>query len=224
MPKKPFTPAEIESQQNRIMDGAARVMADVGYNQLSMRTLAARLEMTASNIYNYFPGKESLLLHIRRRGFELAFRQVFTFAVGQADTRVLIQFVRHLVRFDQSYPGYYLLMFQPPGLQSEASSELEILNQQLQRQIAEWQQQVQQMLLRVVPALEECGDQDQQQAVWYFLSSVHGLISSHHYQSFGGVLALDLSEDMIAAFVNRLSMGLGQTAAVPRVASMRQNA
>lgn len=224
MPKKPFTPAEIESQQNRIMDGAARVMADVGYNQLSMRTLAARLEMTASNIYNYFPGKESLLLHIRRRGFELAFRQVFTFAVGQADTRVLVQFVRHLVRFDQSYPGYYLLMFQPPGVQAESSPELDVLNQQLQRQIAEWQQQVQHMLLRVVPALEHESEQEQQQAARYFLASVHGLISSHHYQSFGGVLALELSEEMITDFVNRLSMGLGQASSLPRVASVRQNA
>lgn len=225
MPKKPFTPAEIESQQNRIMDGAARVMAETGYHQLSMRTLAARLEMTASNIYNYFPGKESLFLNIRRRGFELAFRQVFTFAVGQADTRVLVQFVRQLVGFDQAYPGYYLLMFQSPALLPDESAEdLGVLDQQVQRLVTDWQQQVQQMLTLVCPSLNECGVVYQQRVTLYFLASVHGLISSYRYQSFPDVSASELSDDVISDFVSRVISGLGQIGSAPVSASYRQNA
>ena len=62
MPKKPFTAEEIAAQRARIMDSASQVMADVGFHHLSMRKLAAQLGMTASNIYNYFPNKEILLI------------------------------------------------------------------------------------------------------------------------------------------------------------------
>ena len=72
MPKKPFTPEEIAAQRERIMDSASHVMAEVGFHHLSMRKLASQLGMTASNIYNYFPNKESLFVHTRRRGFDLS--------------------------------------------------------------------------------------------------------------------------------------------------------
>ena len=225
MPKKPFTPAEVELQQNRIMDGAARVMAETGYHQLSMRTLAARLEMTASNIYNYFPGKESLLLNIRRRGFELAFRQIFTFPVGQAgDPRALATFMKQLVCFDQAYPGYYALMFQPPKMAVDEAPELDALNQQLNRLISDWQQQIQQMLSTVIPSLNDCGSLYRQRVVLFFMAAVHGLISGHHYDSFPDVLESELSDDLISDFVGRLIAAIGMPAAEAIALPLRQNA
>lgn len=94
MPKKPFTPEEISAQRERIMDSASQVMADIGFHHLSMRKLASQLNMTASNIYNYFPNKESLFLYTRRRGFELAFvdihRQMSQPMTAQERLRVFV--------------------------------------------------------------------------------------------------------------------------------------
>ena len=225
MPKKPFTPAEVELQQNRIMDGAARVMAETGYHQLSMRTLASRLEMTASNIYNYFPGKESLLLNIRRRGFELAFRQIFTFSVGQSgDVRTVLVFLKQLVCFGQAYPGYYALMFQPPQMTLDESPELEALNQQLNRLIGDWQQQIQHMLTTVIPTLDDCGSLYRQRVTLFFMASVHGLISGYHHNAFPGVIEDQLSEDFLHDFVGRLVAAIGLQTPDIKALPLRQNA
>lgn len=225
MPKKPFTPAEVELQQNRIMDGAARVMAETGYQQLSMRILAARLDMTASNIYNYFPGKESLLLNIRRRGFELAFRQIFTFPVGQSgDLLALVTFMKQLVCFDQAYPGYYCLMFQPPKMTVDDAPELEALAQQLDRMSGDWQQQIQQMLLTVMPSLADTGTLYQQRATLFFMASVHGLICGYQYDSFPGLLEGELSDSAINDFVGRLIAAIGMPSPEATILPLRQNA
>ena len=117
MPKKPFTPEEIAAQRERIMDSASHVMAEVGFHHLSMRKLASQLGMTASNIYNYFPNKESLFVFTRRRGFEMAFQDINEQMSQHLDPRsALYNFAGHLIQFAQRSPGYYQLMFQPPRM------------------------------------------------------------------------------------------------------------
>ncbi|MAE21073.1 MAG: hypothetical protein CMK92_01440 [Pseudomonas sp.] len=108
MPKKPFTAEEIAAQRERIMDSASHVMAEVGFHHLSMRKLASQLGMTASNIYNYFPNKESLFVHTRRRGFELAFADINEQMSEHLEPRAAPNnFARHLIKFAQKSPGYY---------------------------------------------------------------------------------------------------------------------
>lgn len=215
MPKKPFTPAEVELQQNRIMDGAANVMADVGFHHLSMRTLASRLGMTASNIYNYFPGKESLLLHIRRRGFELVFRHVATLFKGTSGNGYpLGLFVRQLILFDQRYPGYYGLMFQSPSFDDESDEEALVpLMLKVDRLMMEWQQQVIELIMVVVPDLEGCSAEHRRRTVLFFLASVHGLLVGYQCQAFPEVMKEPLSDDTIDDYVDRLLIGLGVTVA-----------
>ena len=71
MPRQAFSAEEIIVQKQRIMDEAAQVMASEGINQLSMRALAASLNMTAANLYNYFPSKRQLFIETTQRGYEL---------------------------------------------------------------------------------------------------------------------------------------------------------
>lgn len=185
MPKKPFSPEEVAWQRERIMDSAANVMADMGFHYLSMRKLAAALAMTASNIYNYFPGKESLLLNIRRRGFELLFREInHGLRQGGTPADVIELFAGQLIRFAGQYRGYYQLMFQPPRTGATAvSEEDQAVAMQLERLLEEWQRHVLSLLEDAVPGLTALPDAGRQRMALFFLTSIHGLVDCYHYQA-----------------------------------------
>lgn len=212
MPKKPFTIEEIVAQRQRIMDSASSVMAEVGFHHLSMRKLASQLGMTASNIYNYFPNKESLFLHTRRRGFELILLDINEqVRRGSAPKEGVVEFARNLIVFAQRFPGYYQLMFQPPLLSLEESDpgDQEILHQ-LGRMVDEWQQHVLALLVDAVPGLVDQPENLQKQMTLYFVSSLHGLIDIYRYQALPALVSgIELiSQDMVASHVDTLLISL----------------
>ena len=71
MPKPIRSPKEVETVKNDILKTALKLMCDEGFDALSMRKLAARLKMTAANIYNYYENKDDLYLAIQTRGFQM---------------------------------------------------------------------------------------------------------------------------------------------------------
>ncbi|WP_430461929.1 TetR/AcrR family transcriptional regulator [Thalassolituus sp. LLYu03] len=198
MPKKPFTAEEIAAQRERIMDSASRVMADVGFHHLSMRKLASQLGMTASNIYNYFPDKESLFIHTRRRGFDLAFADINEqMSSATNPTRALHKFARSLIAFAQRYAGYYQLMFQPPLLSLDESEAVDQdVQLQVERLVDEWQQHLLSLLKDAVPVLAERPEAVQKQVALFFVASVHGLIDTYRHRALPLLLAgVDLIPD-----------------------------
>ncbi len=198
MPKKPFTAEEIAAQRERIMDSASSVMAEVGFHHLSMRKLASQLGMTASNIYNYFPDKETLFIHTRRRGFDLAFADINEqMVLASNPTQALYTFARQLIAFAQRYPGYYQLMFQPPLLSlDETGSVDQEVQLQVERLVEEWQQHLLSLLVDAIPLLAERPEAAQKQLALFFVASIHGLIDSYRYRALPLLLAgLDLIPD-----------------------------
>lgn len=225
MPKKPFTAEEIVAQRQRIMDSASSVMADVGFHHLSMRKLASQLGMTASNIYNYFPSKESLFLHTRRRGFELAFLDINEqIRRGYAPQDGLFIFSANLMNFAQRFPGYYQLMFQPPLLSLDDSdpADQEVIHQ-LERLVGEWQQHVLTLLVDAMPELVDQPESVQKQMALFFVSSLHGMIDTCHYRALPTLVSgVDLiTQDMVKTQVNCLLASLAETLGV-RPAPMPQ--
>lgn len=212
MPKKPFTPEEIIAQRQRIMDSASSVMAEVGFHHLSMRKLASQLGMTASNIYNYFPNKESLFLNTRRRGFELAFLDINEqLRRGISPDKGVYQFASDLIQFAQRFPGYYQLMFQPPRLTLEESDAADQeVKYHLERLVDEWQQHVSTLLVDALPGLVDCPEPQQKQMTLYFVSSIHGLIDSYRYKSLANLIAgVELiPQDMIRSHISWLLISL----------------
>ncbi|KZZ00098.1 MAG: TetR/AcrR family transcriptional regulator [Thalassolituus sp.] len=198
MPKKPFTPEEIAAQRERIMDSASHVMAEVGFHHLSMRKLASQLGMTASNIYNYFPNKESLFVFTRRRGFEMAFQDINEQMSQHLDPRsALYNFAGHLIQFAQRSPGYYQLMFQPPKM---TLTDPEVVDRdvllQVDRLAEEWQSHLLTMLADAVPAISAASEARQKQLALFFVSSLHGLIDTYYYKALPKLLSgVDLIPD-----------------------------
>jgi AcrR family transcriptional regulator len=52
-----------------ILDAALDIVKEEGWNSLSMRKIADRIEYTAPIIYEYFANKEGILLELTRRGY-----------------------------------------------------------------------------------------------------------------------------------------------------------
>lgn len=206
MPKKPFSAEEVRAQREAIMDGASKVMAQVGFHHLSMRKLARQLGMTASNIYNYFPNKEGLLLSARKRGFELFFiSQHKQVKMMDSPRSALVEFATNLVVFAQKTPGYYQLMFQPPLLSiSSESSELLDLKEQVGMLSLQWQQHVMALLTDAIPELSKLSDEKQKSSVLFFISSLHGLIDLYHYKSLEYLLdGVDLiPEEVVSSYID----------------------
>lgn len=48
------------SRKIAIMQAAARLFAAKGYNAVSVRDIAAEMELTPASLYYYFPDKETL--------------------------------------------------------------------------------------------------------------------------------------------------------------------
>lgn len=201
MPKKPFTPEEVNAQRERIMDSASTVMADVGFHHLSMRKLATQLGMTASNIYNYFPDKETLFINSRRRGFELFF--ALPDSDARSATEALHDFAASIVEFAQKFPGYYQLMFQPPLLSLDHEKHDQAAQLQVDRLLEEWQRHAMSLVVDAMPSLAEQPEAVRSQLALFFVASIHGLVDSYHYRSLplllDGVdlIAGDVLEDQI---------------------------
>jgi AcrR family transcriptional regulator len=214
MPKKPFSAEEVAWQRERIMDSAANVMADMGFHALSMRKLAASLAMTASNIYNYFPGKESLLLHIRRRGFELLFQEVNRgLREGHRGGGLVQTFVQQLIRFSLEYPGYYQLMFQPPKAdQVILVAEDQGVALQLERLLEEWQRHAMVVLEDTQPDMSRLSESERQRLTLFFLTSIHGLVDCYHYRALPMLMdGVDLiPEEMVQTHIRWLLSALSQ--------------
>jgi AcrR family transcriptional regulator len=65
--RRRVTPAR---RLDEVVEAASRVFADKGYRRAQMSDVARELGVSAGNLYNYVPGKETLFALVLRRGVE----------------------------------------------------------------------------------------------------------------------------------------------------------
>jgi AcrR family transcriptional regulator len=58
-----------EDTRLNILDAALEIVKEEGWNSLSMRKIADKIEYTAPIIYEYFANKEGILLELTRKGY-----------------------------------------------------------------------------------------------------------------------------------------------------------
>jgi len=112
MPKPIRSRKEVETVKHDILKTALKLMCDEGFDSLSMRKLAARLKMTASNIYNYYENKDDLYLAIQTRGFQMIVdRFESIYGSDQPAPKKLYDMMHAYLKFGFEYPDYYEIMF-----------------------------------------------------------------------------------------------------------------
>jgi len=88
-----------DTRRLHLLDAAARVFSEVGYDKASMRRVAAEAEVSLAGIYHYVASKEELLYWIQFGTFDSLLRGLERSVQGLADPRErLAAAVRNHVR------------------------------------------------------------------------------------------------------------------------------
>jgi len=112
MPKAQRSPEEVEAVRQEIMEHALTIIVSDGFDGLSMRKLAGRLDITAKTIYNYFHNKDEIYLHLLIRGFkDLLACLEKSVKVDMAPIDQLRSAVRAYIEFGLAESNIYSLMF-----------------------------------------------------------------------------------------------------------------
>ncbi|MCA1850249.1 MAG: TetR/AcrR family transcriptional regulator [Acidobacteria bacterium] len=103
---------EKEDLRRAILDAAAALFLEHGYEGLSMRQIAERIGYSATTIYRYYEDKDDLLFAIVHEGFLRFGRQLTKAAQSSDDPRERMAALGHAyIEFGLKNPVYYRLMF-----------------------------------------------------------------------------------------------------------------
>ncbi len=100
-----------EAVSRAILDAARDLFVSHGYQDVSIRKIAERVEYSPAAIYSYFPSKDDIFLALAEEGFRLLF------AFGSPRTRAAdpLDELRALFwryyEFSKVHPEYFALMF-----------------------------------------------------------------------------------------------------------------
>ena len=104
---------EREAVARAILDAARDLFVAEGYQHVSIRKIAERIEYSPAAIYSYFPSKDDIFFALAEEGFHLLFS-----SGGQKDTEGVVDGLEglrgafwHLYLFSRSHPEYFALMF-----------------------------------------------------------------------------------------------------------------
>jgi len=112
MPRTARSYQEVELNKKKILDTALELIVKDGFQNLSMRRLASRLNITATTIYNYFSNKDEINLMIRMHGFDMLYRKFKQCVDEHQDPYERLEaMIRSYFDFGTGIPNYYDIMF-----------------------------------------------------------------------------------------------------------------
>ena len=103
---------EREAVARAILDAARDLFVAEGYQNVSIRKIADRIEYSPAAIYSYFPSKDDIFFALAEEGFHLLFSSAQSSEDAGADG---LDAVRapfwHLYQFSRKHSEYFALMF-----------------------------------------------------------------------------------------------------------------
>lgn len=130
-------PQQTRSQErfNRILEAAAQVFAEVGYEKASTEAIATRASTSIGSLYRFFPDK-SAILYALAESYAEQLREVLAEAFNPALshlplTQVINQAVDDFEQFYITQPGYQVVF-----AQTRLSPDLQKLDKRLDSEIA----------------------------------------------------------------------------------------
>lgn len=111
MPPKPKNLTDIKNTRSTILTAALEILIAEGYASLSMRKIANKIGMSATNIYNYFENKDEVYVYLLIDGFEQLYDEVYNSSKNSKTPKdKLIQVVKAIINFGINNQNYYELM------------------------------------------------------------------------------------------------------------------
>ena len=105
---------EREAVSRAILDAARDLFVAEGYQNVSIRKIADRIEYSPAAIYSYFPSKDDIFFALAEEGFHLLFDAEGP-VDGTLEEQDPIEALRcafwHFYQFSRKHPEYFALMF-----------------------------------------------------------------------------------------------------------------
>jgi AcrR family transcriptional regulator len=104
-----------EAVRRSILDAARELFVTEGYQNVSIRKIAERIEYSPAAIYGYFPSKDDIFFALAEEGFRLLGHPREAISQGQLDRLPPLERIRalfwHFYEFSREHPQYFALMF-----------------------------------------------------------------------------------------------------------------
>lgn len=106
------SPEEIKKYKDKILTTALGMITKNGFENFSMRKLAAKLNITATTIYNYYSSKDEIYLYILIHGFDRLYGVLLDAYELHSDADDKIKgFIKAYIEFGIKNANYYDLMY-----------------------------------------------------------------------------------------------------------------
>ena len=104
---------EREAIRRAILDAARDLFVRDGYQNVSIRKIAERIEYSPAAIYGYFPSKDDIFYALAEEGFGLLYgnRGIYTALDSLPPLDRLRAIFQHFYDFSRQHPQYFALMF-----------------------------------------------------------------------------------------------------------------
>lgn len=115
MPRPSLNDAKIWETKEKILDIAAQIIMQDGYQTLSMRKIGSKIGMTASNLYNYYSNKDEINIAIRLRAGRMLYDLLLNaYETGSDISEKIWLMTSAYIKFGLLKPNYYSIMFDMP--------------------------------------------------------------------------------------------------------------
>lgn len=130
MPRAALSLEQIEVFRDRAISAATALFAELGYEAVTMRALAAKLGCSPMTPYRYFDNKEELFAQVRREAFTRFADRQCAAGDGLRGAERLARLGQTYVEFALDDPGAYRIMFE---LEQPSSGEYPDLDAEVAR-------------------------------------------------------------------------------------------
>ncbi len=106
-----------------IVQAAEEIIESQGPEALNMRDVAERIDYSASNLYEYFSGKDELLATVVKEALARLILHVRHISSNLSARERLQSYGHAYLEFARTHPELYLLIFSRKGVQTKPSEE-----------------------------------------------------------------------------------------------------
>lgn len=215
MPKKPRSPDEMESAKNRILECSLSVLAEKGFEGLSMREVARRMGVVVGTLYGYYRNRDDLYLAVLTRGFERLYDRFLNIPASRGrPLENLAAMAGAYLDFGLEEPHFYNIMFtwHVPKFRDYLNTPME----QAARVELETALAVYRLVLDQIDGLlaekELSSPEDNRYWAIFFWSTLHGYVAglNNTLLNYMHDNPLDLKERFLATLLESIRLGLSR--------------
>lgn len=111
MARKTRSPEVVERIKDNIINEAMKLILEMGFNNMSLRKLADRVGMSATNLYYYYSNKDEIYLNIQIKGFKLLQKKLEEVSLSESEPlESLRKMIWAYLEFGFKNRDYYQIM------------------------------------------------------------------------------------------------------------------